>query len=166
MELARVGVGHVVSAGHRDHREDSRTSIAELIQLGQAPDSEVHQSGEVLPRIGPFRSAGDFARPEIIGRLQEGFMGDIAVRYPLRVKRRQWIVEYAQAHGIKPQGRHFGPDRRTVRRWLRRWVAGGEQGLVPRYSTRRKRRLPETRRELIRLARVDHGTGPLARRSG
>jgi transposase InsO family protein len=86
-------------------------------------------------------------------------MGDIAVRYRLRVKQRQRIVEYAQAHGIKPAGRHFGLDRRTVRRWLRRWVAGGEQGLVPRYPTRRKRRLPDTTRELIRLARVDHRYG-------
>jgi transposase len=86
-------------------------------------------------------------------------MGDIAVRYRLRVKQRQRIVEYAQAHGIKPAGRHFGLDRRTVRRWLRRWVAGGEQGLVPRYPTRRKRRLPDTTRELIRLARVEHRYG-------
>jgi transposase InsO family protein len=86
-------------------------------------------------------------------------MGDIAVRYRLRVKQRQRIVEYAQAHGIKPAGRHFGLDRRTVRRWLRRWVAGGAQGLVPRYPARRKRRLPDTTRELIRLARVDHRYG-------
>jgi transposase InsO family protein len=86
-------------------------------------------------------------------------MGDIAVRYRLRFKQRRRIVEYAQAHGIKPAGRHFGLDRRTVRRWLRRWLAGGEQGLVPRYPTRRKRRLPDATRELIRLARVDHRYG-------
>lgn len=83
----------------------------------------------------------------------------IAVRYQLRVKQRRRIVEYAQEHGIKPAGRHFGLDRRTVRRWLRRWQAGGNAGLVPRYPATRKRRLPDTTRELIRLARVEHRYG-------
>ena len=86
-------------------------------------------------------------------------MSDIAVRYRLRVKQRRRIVEYAQEHGMKPAGRHLGLDRRTVRRWVRRWLADGEQGLVPRYPAKRKRRLPDTTRELIRSARVDHRYG-------
>ena len=104
----------------------------------------------------------------------------IAVRHRLRVKQRRRIVEYASEHGIKPAGRHFGLDRRTIKAWLRqlkpgriepgkcgldrrtikawlrRWKAGGDEGLVPRYPARRKRRLPDTTRELIRVARVDH----------
>jgi transposase InsO family protein len=87
-------------------------------------------------------------------------MGDsIAVRYRLRVKQRRRIVEYAREHGIKPAGRHFGLDRRTVRRWVRRWLAGGDEGLVPRYPAKRKRRLPDSTRELIRIARIDHRYG-------
>jgi hypothetical protein len=50
----------------------------------------------------------------------------------------------------KPAGRHFGLDRRTIRARLRRWKADGGTGLVPRYRARRKRRLPDTTRELIR----------------
>ena len=84
---------------------------------------------------------------------------NIAARHRLRVKQRQRIVEYAREHGIKPAGRHFGLDRRTIRTWLRRWKAGGDEGLVPRYPARRKRRLPDTTRELIRVARVEHRYG-------
>src|SRR4051794_5340268 len=83
----------------------------------------------------------------------------IAPRYRLRVKQRRRVVEYATEHGIKPAARHFGLDRRTVRRWVRRWRAGGEVGLVPRYPAKRKRRRPDTTRELIRLARVEHRYG-------
>jgi len=64
-------------------------------------------------------------------------------------------VEYATAHGIKPASRHFGLDRRTVRTWVQRARAGGDQGLVPRYPRWRTRRLPATTLELIRVARVD-----------
>ena len=84
---------------------------------------------------------------------------NIAARHRLRVKQRRRIVEYAREHGIKPAGRHFGLDRRTIRAWLRRWKAGGDEGLVPRYPARRKRRLPDTTRELIRVARVEHRYG-------
>jgi transposase InsO family protein len=79
----------------------------------------------------------------------------VAIRHKLRVKQRRRIVEYATAHGIKPASRHFGLDRRTVRTWVRRAKAGGDQGLVPRYPDRRKRRLPAATLELIRVARVD-----------
>jgi transposase InsO family protein len=83
----------------------------------------------------------------------------IATRHRLRVTQRRRIVEYAKEHGIKPAGRHFGLDRRTVRAWLRRWNASGDEGLVPRYPARRKRRLPDTTRALIRVARVEHRYG-------
>ena len=83
----------------------------------------------------------------------------IAARHQLRVKQRRRIVDCAKKHGIKPAGRHLGLDRRTVRTWLRRWKAGGDEGLVPRYPARRKRRLPETTRDLIRVARVEHRYG-------
>ena len=65
----------------------------------------------------------------------------IAARHRLRVEQRRRIVQYASEHGIKPAGRHFGLDRRTIRAWLRRWKVGGGDELVPRYPTRRKRRL-------------------------
>ncbi len=90
----------------------------------------------------------------------------IAVRHKLRVKQRRRVVEYATAHGIKPASRHFGLDRRTVRTWVQRARAGGDQGLVPRYPRRRKRRLPATTLELIRVARVDLRYGAPGRRSG
>jgi transposase InsO family protein len=83
----------------------------------------------------------------------------IAVRHRLRVKQRRRIVEYATEHGIKPASRHFGLARRTVRTWLRRWKTGGDEGLVPRYPATRTRRLPDTTRALIRVARVDHRYG-------
>jgi len=83
----------------------------------------------------------------------------IAGRHKLRVKQRRRVVEYALEQGIKPSARHFGLARRTVRTWVRRWKAGGEAGLVPQYPATRKRRLPESTRELIRIARVDHRYG-------
>ncbi len=43
--------------------------------------------------------------------------------------------------------------------WSTPWSTGGEKGLVPRYPATRKRRLPETTRDLIRIARVDHRYG-------
>lgn len=83
----------------------------------------------------------------------------IAVRHRLRVKQRRRIVEYATQYGIKPASRHFGLARRTVRTWVRRWKAGGDEELMPRYPATRKRRLPDTTRELIRVARVEHRFG-------
>jgi transposase InsO family protein len=83
----------------------------------------------------------------------------IAKRHRFRVNQRRRVVEYALEYGIKPAGRHFGLARRTVRTWVRRWKAGGAEGLVPRYPATRKRRLPETTRALIRVARVDHRYG-------
>jgi transposase InsO family protein len=88
---------------------------------------------------------------------REAAMTDSGVpaQYRLRVKQQMVAVRYAEEHGIKPAARHCGVARRTVRTWLRRWKAGGEAGLVPRYPSRRPRRLPGTTIELIRIARVE-----------
>jgi transposase InsO family protein len=83
----------------------------------------------------------------------------IAAQYRLRVKQRRQVVDYATEHGIKPASRHFGLDRRTIRAWVRRWRAGGDQGLVPRYPATRKHRVPEATRALMRQARTEHRYG-------
>ena len=77
----------------------------------------------------------------------------IPAQYRLRVKQRLAVVGFAREHGIKPASRHFGCARRTVRTWLRRWKAGGEAGLVPKYPRQKKRRLPAATIDLIRVAR-------------
>src|SRR5436190_11134230 len=101
-----------------------------------------------------------FASPAIIAGVRRVHMADkVAKQYRFRVNQRRRVVEYAREHGIKPAGRHFGLARRTVRTWVRRWTAGGEEGLVPRYPATRKRRLPDTTRELIRVARSEHRYG-------
>lgn len=83
----------------------------------------------------------------------------IPPNYRLRVKQRRQIVAYARAHGIKPAGRHYGLDRKTVRVWVQRWKAEGDAGLLPRYPARRKRRIAPETVELIRIARVEHRWG-------
>ncbi len=83
----------------------------------------------------------------------------IPAQYRLRVKQRMAIVAFAREYGIKPASRHFGFARRTVRTWLRRWKADGETGLVPKYPRQRKRRLPATTIDLIRVARTEHQWG-------
>ena len=83
----------------------------------------------------------------------------IPAQYRVRVKQRMVIVAYAREHGIKPASRHFGFARRTVRTWLRRWKAGGEAGLIPKYPRQKKRRLPAATIELIRVARTEHQWG-------
>jgi len=85
--------------------------------------------------------------------------GSIPARYRLRVKQRLAIVTFAQESGIKPASRHFGLARRTVRTWVRRWKAEGEAGLIPKYPSQRKRRLPDATIELIRVARTEHHWG-------
>ena len=42
---------------------------------------------------------------------------------------RHQVVAHARAHGIKPAARHFGCQRNTVRKWLRRFQALGHAGL-------------------------------------
>ena len=83
----------------------------------------------------------------------------IPPNYRVRGKQRRQFVAYAQEHGMKPAGRHFGLDRKTVRDWVQRWKAGGDAGLAPRYPKRRQRRLPPATVELIRIARVEHRWG-------
>jgi transposase InsO family protein len=86
--------------------------------------------------------------------------GEIPTRYRLRVKQRLTIVMYAEDYGVKPAGRHFGLNRKTVRIWRDRWRQDGEQGLLPRYPARRKRRRLDDRMiGLIKQARIDHRYG-------
>jgi transposase InsO family protein len=83
----------------------------------------------------------------------------IPSRYRLRVKQRRAVIEYVQLHGIKPASRYFGLARHTVRRWWRGWQRDGELGLVPRYPTRRRRRISDEVIALIRRARTEHEYG-------
>jgi transposase InsO family protein len=86
--------------------------------------------------------------------------GEIPTRFRLRVKQRLAIVEYAEDYGVKPAGRHFGLNRKTVRIWRDRWRQDGEQGLLPRYPARRKRRRLDDRViGLIKQARIEHRYG-------
>src|SRR4029453_7231080 len=86
--------------------------------------------------------------------------GEIPTRYRLRVKQRLTILMYAEVYGVKPAGRHFGLNRKTVRIWRDRWRQDGEQGLLPRYPARRKRRrLDDRMGGVIKQARVDHRYG-------
>jgi transposase len=84
---------------------------------------------------------------------------NVPQQYRGRVSQRMEVVAYAKEHGIKPAGRHFGLARRTVRTWVRRWQAAGVAGLVPQYPRQRKRRLPESTIELIRIARLEYRWG-------
>ncbi len=79
----------------------------------------------------------------------------IAGRLKLRVKQRRRVVEYALEQGIKPAARHFGLARRTVRTWvpLEHRGRGGFGAAVAGHT---EAAIPETTRELIRIARVDH----------
>jgi hypothetical protein len=40
---------------------------------------------------------------------------NISPRYPLRVKQRRRVVEFAEDYGFRAAARHFGLARRTVR---------------------------------------------------
>jgi transposase len=48
---------------------------------------------------------------------------------------RHQLVTYARAHGLKPAARHFGCQRNTVRKWLRRFQAQGLDGLKSQSRT-------------------------------
>lgn len=47
-----------------------------------------------------------------------------------QIRVRQEIVKYAQLHGVKPTARHFGCSKNTVKKWLRRFKAGGISALA------------------------------------
>ena len=83
----------------------------------------------------------------------------ISPRYQLHVKQRRRVVESAEDYGFRAAARHFGLARRTVRTWCRRWKADGDQGLVPRYPARRRRRVSEGIVELARVARTEYRWG-------
>ena len=83
----------------------------------------------------------------------------IPTRHQLRVKQRRRVVEYAETYGLRAASRQFGLARRTVRAWFRRWKAGGDMGLVPRYPPRRTRRVSDAIVELARTARVEYRWG-------
>jgi transposase InsO family protein len=107
----------------------------------------------VFHRIGRihrlFASAEGPAMPDFV----------IPPRYRLRVKQRLVVIAYAEAHGVKPAGRHFGLNRKTVREWRDRHRAHGLAGLLPRYPTRRRRRVAPEVMPLVRLARIEHRFG-------
>jgi transposase InsO family protein len=83
----------------------------------------------------------------------------IPSKYQLRVKQRRQVVEYAEDHGLRPASRQFGLARRTVRTWYRRWKLEGDQGLLPRYPTKRRRRVSDAIVDLARIARVEYRWG-------
>ena len=88
-------------------------------------------------------------------------MSEFAIpsRYRLRVKQRLVVLAYAEHHGVKPAGRHFGINRKTVREWRDRHRAQGMAGLLPRYPKRRRRRVAPEVIPLVRLARTEHRFG-------
>src|ERR1700720_1697952 len=47
-----------------------------------------------------------------------------------QIRVRQEIVKYAQLHGVKPTACHFGCSKNTVKKWLRRYKAGGISALA------------------------------------
>ncbi len=52
----------------------------------------------------------------------------IPTRYRLRLKQRLAVVTCAEEYGVKPAGRRFGLNRKTVREWRDHWRLDGEQG--------------------------------------
>ena len=71
------------------------------------------------------------------------------------MKGRLAVLEYAAQHGVKPAAARFALDRKTIRAWRQRAREAGPAGLVPRYPTRRRRRIPDRVVELIAEARRD-----------
>jgi transposase len=66
---------------------------------------------------------------------------EIPARYRWRVKHRQVVMAYARTHSLRATAKHFGLNRKTVRRWYAAWRAEGLRGLIPRYANRRPRRI-------------------------
>ena len=77
------------------------------------------------------------------------------------MKQRLKIVRYTLATSVLAASRRFGLDRKTVRCWRDRYLAGGEPGLTPRYPRNRKRRTAQSLIDLMIEARKEHGYGPL-----
>jgi transposase len=85
----------------------------------------------------------------------------IRAQYRWRVKHRLRVLAYGEAHSLKAASRHFGLERKTIRRWRDRYRADGVLGLVPRYPTQRPSRLPAETLRLIEHARreLEYGAG-------
>jgi transposase InsO family protein len=105
--------------------------------------------------LDPFAPRGS----PLSGQEGKTMTDSIPSRYQLRVKQRQRVVEFAEDHGYRAAARHFGLARRTVRTWCRRWATDREQGLVPRYPARRRRRVSEGIVEFARIARTEYRWG-------
>jgi transposase InsO family protein len=69
------------------------------------------------------------------------------------------VLAYVKVHGVAPAAQRFGLDRKTLRTWRDRYRAHGEPGLVPRYPTRRPRRIPAETVALIAHARTEFRYG-------
>ena len=80
---------------------------------------------------------------------------EIPARYRWRVKHRQVVMSYARTHSLRATARHFGLNRKTVRRWYAAWRAEGLSGLIPRYANQRPRRISPELVALITEARRD-----------
>ncbi|WP_447599973.1 helix-turn-helix domain-containing protein [Nitrospira sp. Nam80] len=74
---------------------------------------------------------------------------------PAHRQRALSVLRYASDYGVHPAADRFGLNRKTVRRWRRRWQTQGPLGLVPRYPAHRRRRIPESTVQLIEHARRD-----------
>jgi hypothetical protein len=83
----------------------------------------------------------------------------IPSRYCLRLKQRLAAIAYTEEHGIKPAGRPFGLDRRTVREWRSPSRTRARRVLLARYPKRRRRRLAPEMSPLIKQARTEHRFG-------
>src|SRR5262249_13797207 len=79
----------------------------------------------------------------------------ISRQHRWKVKSRLAVLEYATVSGVKPAATRFGLDRKTIRAWRTRAREAGPAGLVPRYPTRRARRISADVVELIAHARRD-----------
>jgi transposase InsO family protein len=106
-----------------------------------------------------FHGEGTIHRPYFFVEGTSMTLAMIPVRYRLRVKQRLKVVGYAKVHGVKPAGRHFGLDRKTVRQWRNRYRAQGLVGLLPQYPAKRRRRLAPHVIPLVKLARTEHQFG-------
>jgi len=79
----------------------------------------------------------------------------ISRQYRWKVKGRLAVLEYAAHHGVKPAAAQFDLDRKTIRAGRERAREAGPPGLVPRYPTRRRRRISDRVVDLIAEARRD-----------
>src|SRR5689334_9526225 len=88
-------------------------------------------------------------------------MSDVVIppQYRSRVKQRLKVLAYVEDHGVKPAARHFALSRVTVRQWRDRHRPEGVRGLVPRYPTRRRRRIAADVIPLVTEARLEHRFG-------